>query len=178
MAARGQSQDSQSVAEAARRSREQKKATSKSAPVVTDDTIKPAAPTAPAASPDTNVPAGNSTPAPAPATDATPPAAPEDAQKKTKDAAELATLKLQLAEAQKGLDLLQRESALQQDTFYSNPAHDRDTAGKAKLDAMKQVILDKQQEVDALKARLAALQESLGGAAPATPSTPPPSPQS
>src|SRR5580700_5208650 len=57
-----QSQDppGQSVAEAARRAREQKKAAAKQpAPVITDDTLKPAAPAAQAA----NAPA----PAPAPA---------------------------------------------------------------------------------------------------------------
>ncbi len=76
-------------------------------------------------------------------------------------------MKQQLAEAQKVLDLLQRELALQQDAFYTNPDHDRDTSGKAKLDDLKQQVLGKQQSVDDLKAKLAAFVESLGIAAPA-----------
>src|SRR5271157_1891787 len=46
-------QDSQdtSVAEAARRSREQKKATAKPAPIITDDTLSPAPATSPATPP-------------------------------------------------------------------------------------------------------------------------------
>jgi hypothetical protein len=86
-------------------------------------------------------------------------------------------LKRQLADAQKALDLLQRGLALQQDTFYSNPAHDSDPAGKAKLDDMKQQIAAKQQEVEDLKSRAAALQESLGNTAPAAPTPPTALPQ-
>jgi hypothetical protein len=194
--ARAQSQDSQSqsVADAARRAREQKKAAAKPTPVVTDDTLKrapaaaapapssdaasapaPEAPSAPQNPPDSpnppsadNAPAGSSAPA----------ATPEDAKQKAKDSTELAALKQQLAEAEKGLDLLQREFALQQDTYNSNPGRDKDTAGKSNLDEMKQLILDKQQEVEALKTRVAALQDSLGNSAPPPPPTPPPTPQS
>lgn len=175
LTARGQAQDSQSqsVADAARRAREQKKSAAKPITVVTDDTLKPAAP----AAQDANAPAAISSPS-ATGGSAAPAATPEDAEHAAKSSAELAALKQKIAEAQKGLDLLQREFALQQDTFYSNPVHDRDTSGKAKLDDMKQQILDKQQEVDALKTRLAALQESAGSPAPAVPTPPPPSPQS
>jgi len=79
-------------------------------------------------------------------------------------------MKLQLAEAQKALDLLQRDLALQQDTYISNPDHARDIAGKAKLDAMLQQIAGSQQTVDALKAQLAALLAST----PSGSTTPPP----
>lgn len=161
----GQSQDSQSesVAEAARRAREQKKdkAAVKPAQVVTEDTLKPALPSAQAAENSSNTPAGQPVPA----------STPEDEQQRAKSSAELDGLKRQVAEAQKALDLVKREFALQQDTFYSNPDHDRDTAGKAKLDDMKQQIEDKQQEVDGLKARLAELQESPAAAPP--PAAPP-----
>jgi hypothetical protein len=58
---------------------------------------------------------------------------------------------------------------LQQDTYFSNPDYVHDTAGKAKLDAIKQQVTDKQQIVDRLKGRLAELQPS--SAAPAA--TPP-----
>lgn len=187
---RPQSQDSQtqSVAEAARRAREQKKsAAAKPAPVITDDILKPSAPAAQA--PNTPAPAPSSeatsvaAPAPAaqPAADSsgapdatiTPAGQPAaDADQKAKDSAEVAAMKQQLAEAQKALDLLQRDLALQQDTYISNPDHAHDTAGKAKLDAMLQQIAGNQQTVDALKAQLAALLASASSKAPA-PAAPP-----
>lgn len=198
LTALGQSQDSQtqSVAEAARRAREQKKAAAKQpAPVITDDTLKPAAsapaqpssmpaptqspdaaptpPPAPAAQP---APDSSSAPdasaAPAPAEPPAPAANAADSDQKPKDSAELAALKQQVADAQKGLELLQRELALQQDTYISNPDHARDTAGKAKLDAMLAQMTDKQQALDALKTQLAALQQSVGSTAPAPPPQP------
>ena len=196
LATLAQSQDSptQSVAEAARRAREQKKAAAKQpAPVITDDTLKPAAaaqaanasapaqspeaasaPPAPAAqpaadssgTPDTNA-------APAPAGPPAPAANAGDTDQKAKDSAELAALKQQVADAQKGLELLQRELALQQDTYLSNPDHSHDLAGKAKLDAMLAQITDKQQAVEALKTQLAALLASSGTTAPPAPTAPP-----
>ncbi len=192
LTALGQSQDTQSesVADAARRAREKKKAAEKQpAPVITDDTLKPSAP----ASPEANVPtpATSSEAAPAPASGAQPTADPSgaanaeaapgapasEADQKTQASGELASSKQQVADAQKGLELLQRDLSLQQDTYISNPDHAHDTAGKAKLDAMQQQVTEKQQEVDALKTRLAALQESLkttAPPAPAAPTTPPP----
>jgi hypothetical protein len=158
-----QSQDSpaQSVADAARRAREQKKTAAKQpAPVITDDTLKPAPTQSPEAAP---APAGQ----PAPAANA------GDTDQKAKDSAELATLKQQIADAQKDLDLLQRELGLQQDTYFSNPGHSHDLAGKAKLDAMLEQITGKQQAVDALKRQLAALPGSSGSAAPPAPTAPP-----
>lgn len=193
-----QSQDSPtpSVAEAARRAREQKKAAAKQpAPVITDDTLKPTAPApqaanapAPAPSPaaaPANPPApaaqtaADSSGAPdasaaaAPAGQPAPAANPGDADQKAKDSAELAALKLQVAEAQKDLELLQRELALQQDTYISNPDHSHDLAGKAKLEAMLEQITDKRQAVDALKTQLAALIASSGTTAPPPPTAPP-----
>ena len=196
LAALAQSQDppAQSVAEAARRAREQKKAAAKQpAPVITDDTLKRAAPAAQAAPASTQSPDAAPAPPPAPAAQpaadsssapdasaAPAPAGPPapaanagDTDQKAKDSAELAALKQQVAEAQKGLELLQRELALQQDTYISNPDHSHDIAGKAKLGAMLLQITDKQQAVDALKSQLAALQQSVGSTAPAPPTAPP-----
>jgi hypothetical protein len=70
-------------------------------------------------------------------------------------AKELAALKEQIKQAESDLDLAKREQALQQDSYFSNPDYVHDTAGKAKLDAIKQQITDKQMELDRLKARLA-----------------------
>jgi uncharacterized coiled-coil protein SlyX len=183
-----QGSQTESVADAARRAREQKKAAAKQpSPVITNDTLKPAAPAAqeanapsPAQSPDAAPqPAADSSNAPSSNNAAAPAAAPanaDDAAQAAKGSAELTTLKQQIADEQKGLDLLQRELALEQDNVYSKTNYASDTAGKAKLDAMLAQITDKQQSVDALKARLAALLGSLGTSAPAAPATPPAAP--
>jgi hypothetical protein len=193
-----QSQDppAPSVADAARRAREQKKAAAKQpAPVITDDTLKPATPApqaanAPAPAPAQSSEAGPAKPpaaqpaagssgapeasaAPASAGPPAPAADAADTDQKTKDSAELAALQQQVADAQKGLELLQRELALQQDTYFSNPDHSHDLAGKTKLDATLEQITDKQQAVDALKSQLAALQASSGTTAPPAPTAPP-----
>jgi uncharacterized coiled-coil protein SlyX len=96
-----------------------------------------------------------------------------DGDQKPKDSAEVAAQKQQLADAQKELDLLQRELALEQDNVYSKPNSASDTAGKAKLDDLTQLIAGKQQSVEALKARLEALLGSAAAPAPAKPPTPP-----
>lgn len=182
LATRAQSQDSQpqSVADAARRAREQKKAAAKQpAPVITDDTLKPSAPAAQAASAPAAQAAADSTSAPdvgaakAPAGQSAPASPAEDADQKAKASAELTALKKQLAEAQKNLELVQRELGLEQDNVYSKPNYASDTAGKAKLDDLRQQITDKQQSVEALKTRLAALLDSMGSAAPPAPAAPP-----
>jgi hypothetical protein len=178
-----QSQDSQSVAEAARRARAQKKNTEKPPKVITDETLDvkkgdvqnataeqpkiPGAPETqaqPAAGP-ANAQGG----APADASAAQPPKnASEDARAALK---ERVALKEKIKEAQTDLDLQQREYQLDQESYYSTPDYAKNTSGKEKLDAMKQQISDKQQELDQLKARLAALP-----VAPETPATTPPKP--
>ena len=166
-AAFAQSQDSQSVAEASRRARAQKKNSEKPAKVITDETLNvkkgdvqsataeqprmpgspetPAQPaTAAATATATNAPAASSSPAP-------------DA-KDQKDSKEVADLKIKIKQAQGDLDLLQREQSLENDKYYSKTDYAHDTAGKAKLDDLKQQVTDKQQELERLKARLAELQ--------------------
>ena len=187
-----QDSQNQSVADAARRARDKKKAAEKQpAPVITDDTLKRSAPAAQPANEPAPAPTSEAAPAAAPVPAAQPPAdssgapdasaapvppeqpAPAEAGKKANDSAELAALKQQLADAQKDLELLQRELSLQQDTYISNPDHSHDIAGKAKLDAMLQQITGKQQALDALKAQLATLQSSASSAPPAAPANPP-----
>ena len=167
-----QSQDSQSVAEAARRAREKKKASEKPAKVITNDTLNvnkgdvqsaaaeqlrmpgtPATPTQPAAG----------------AADSSAAQSTEKASKEKKIAKELAALKEQIKQAESDLDLAQREQALEQDTYFSNPDYVHDTAGKAKLEALKQQIIDKKQELDKLKAHLVELQASQGSSATTPP---------
>lgn len=162
-----QSQDSQSVAEAARRAREKKKAQTKPTKVITDETLEvkkedvqsavaeeprmPGAPS-PNAQPESAVPGAN-----AAASSTTSKDSEEEKLKK-----ELAAVKEQLKQAMGDLDLLQREYRLDQDSFYSNPSYASDTAGKQKLDDEKQRIGDKREEVERLRAKLADLQQTLG----------------
>jgi hypothetical protein len=162
-----QSQDSQSVAEAARKARAKKKNSEKPAKVITDDTLdvkkgdiqsaaaeepripgSPEPSAQPAAEGSTNVPAQGTTRA---------------ALK------ERVALKEKIKDVQSDLDLLQREYQLDQDAYYSKVDYAKDTAGKDKLDAEKQQISDKQQELEKLKSQLAALPESQETPAAAPP---------
>lgn len=170
-----QSQDSQSVAEAARRARAQKKNTEKPPKVITDDTLvvkkddvqsataeqpkiagSPETPTQPAA--------GAATAQGAASGEAS--ANPQGSKNVSEEEKSRGLLKQRVAlkekikDAQSDLDLLQREYQLDQDSYLSNPDHANDTTGKEKLDAMKQQIANKQQELERLKADLAALPPS------------------
>jgi uncharacterized coiled-coil protein SlyX len=89
--------------------------------------------------------------------------------------AEIAKLKPLVAEAEKDLDLARRQLTLDQDTHFANPEYARDLAGKAKLDAQKQQIDDKQQEFDKLKTRLATLESHRKPAG--AQAAPPPQPE-
>ena len=174
------SQDSPSVAEAARRAREQKKTQAKPAKVITEDDVKPAVQSNTAAPASPDVSAVPSAPAPAASTavstdntaaPSTPSASssPASDAKDQKDSREVTELKALLKQAQSDLDLLLREQTLDQDTFYSNSDYAHDTAGKAKLDAEKLQASDKQQELERLKARLAAMLPPSTAAAPVPP---------
>ena len=81
------------------------------------------------------------------------------------------TLKEKIKEAKSDLDLLQREYQLDQDSFYSSPDYAKDTSGKEKLDALKQKISDKQQDLDRLKEELAALPPSQESSTSTPPKT-------
>jgi len=159
-----QSQDSQSVAEAARRAREKKKDAAKPAKVITDETLdvkKGDVQSAVAEEPkiagasEANQPQSNAGAAPS-STQA------KDEKMDEKVKKEIAAVKEQLKEALGDLDLLQRENRLDQDTYYSQPNYASDTAGKQKLADEQQQISDKRQEIERLKAKLADLQRSLG----------------
>jgi hypothetical protein len=150
-----QSQDTQSVAEAARRARAQKKNSEKSAKVITDDNLNVKKGDVQSAAaeqlriPGTpETPAGGAANAPAQSSKTS---SEDDARK------ERVALKEKIKDALSDLDLLQREYQLDQDSFYSSPDYAKNTAGKQKLDGIKQQISDKQQEIEQLKAKLAAL---------------------
>jgi hypothetical protein len=170
-----QSQDSQSVAEAARKARAKKKNSEKPAKVITDDTLdvkKGDVQSAVAEEP--RIPGSQETPAqPGAENSANAPAqGPRNASGDEKVRATLkerVALKEKIKDAQSDLDLLQREYQLDQDSYYSKVDYAKDTAGKDKLDAEKQQISDKQQEIEKLKAQLAALPESTEPPAAAPP---------
>jgi uncharacterized coiled-coil protein SlyX len=180
--AQSQDEQSSSVADAARRAREQKKKSDKPARVINDDNLKPApGPTKPpdlqtakATEPGVSAEAAAPLAAPPEAAPAAPPAkaAPPEKKESSSNSAEAASMKAQLEELQKEMDLLQREVPLERDNFYSKPDYTHDTAGKAKLDALMQQVTDKQQDVEALKTRLATLLEQLAKEQPASAENP------
>jgi|SRR2546426_25153 len=174
-AAFAQSQDTQSVAEAARRARAHKKNTEKPPKVITEETLdvkKGDVQSATAeqlripGSPETQAPAAGAANAQGGASgDAQGPKNPSEDEKGRAALKERVALKEKVKDAQSDLDLLQREYQLDQDSFYSSPDYAKNTSGKEKLDGMKQQISNKQQELNQLKARLAALPAPQEGAA-------------
>ncbi|HET8925982.1 MAG TPA: hypothetical protein VFN26_23560 [Candidatus Acidoferrum sp.] len=171
-AATAQSQDTQSVAEAARRAREQKKSQAKTAKVITDETLDVKKGDVQSAVAEVPRMPGSPDPQAQPANAA---AAGSAAASGAKDKAALekvlAELKAKIKETMSDIDLLQREQALDQDTYFSNPDYVHDTAGKANLDSLKQQLSDKRQNLENLKARLSKLQAELDSSviAPAKP---------
>jgi len=163
--ASSQSQDSQSVAEAARRSREKKKDSAKPAKVITDETLDVKKGDVQSAVAEEPKIAGAPDAAKQSATGAANPATSDPKTQAAKDEKlkkEIAAVKEQLKDALGDLDLLQRENRLDQDTYYSEPNFASDTAGKQKLDDEQQKISAKRQEIDRWKAKVADLQRSLG----------------
>ena len=160
-------QDEPSVADAARRARQQKQASAKPSAVVTNDTLRPAP---------TPAPAPSALPADAPATsteDSTEAAESPERKAETDDEAEqkkrdVAKLKEEIAQKQQQLKFLNSDLALKQDTFYGNPDHQHDADGKTKLDSVKSDIKQAEDELAALQAKLA----GLGPASEAEPAPP------
>jgi hypothetical protein len=157
--ARAQDPQSESVADAARRAREEKKSSpktsTKSSKVITDDDVVKT----PKPSDGINVgaPAKLETQPPSDASVAAVEKADQTAASggvKKDDDPEIAQAKEQVAKVSKELDLAKRELALDQDTFYSNTDYAHDKAGQTKLADEQQQINVKQQELDGLKAHL------------------------
>jgi flagellar motility protein MotE (MotC chaperone) len=154
----------QSIADVARKSREAAKNATKPSKVITDDdldkeNIKPGAQGLTVDAPaqlETQPPSAGAV-AEAEITPSTPPDPATVAA--ASDDPEIKRLKESIADAEKDTDLSRRDMALEQDTYFSNPDYVHDTAGKAKLAALQQQINDKQQDIDRLKTRLAALEE-------------------
>lgn len=171
-------QDAPSVAEAARRAREQKQAASKPSQVVTDDTLTPAPANQPgeAKAPGAQAQPESSAQAESPSSAAeNPPASSTQDLEQIKKQVE--SLKQEIADKQRVIADLQREIALEQDIVYRNPDYQHDTAGKQKLDSLQSDFKQNQDALAALKAKLADLAgaEEPKESAPAAP--PPPSSQ-
>jgi len=177
--ARAQSQSgSTSVAEAARRTREQKKNAAKPTrtltnddlPAATEEAAKPGAVrTAPSGAADQQAKPDTEMTAPEKADVAKESAAQGDngAKKKAEIQVALKRATAELAHRQRELDVLQRKAALDSDSFYSQTDYARDSEGKAKLDADTQLVNEKKSQVDGLKNKVAALQAEVGeGAEP------------
>jgi len=172
--------DNTSVADAARRSREQKKNAAKPVRTLTNDDLPaapPAAVSAPAADAATSGGANPEAGAAAPAKEASPPEPPgqteDSSSKRARIEAALTQAKAELARAQSELDILERKAVLDSDAFYAKTDYARDTEGKARLDAGAQQVNDKKSHVDDIKVKVGALQAELGEAAePDKPSQP------
>lgn len=70
---------------------------------------------------------------------------------------EAARIQSAIDDAEQELNLLQREFALDQDTYYSNPDYAEDAEGTAQLDAEQQQIEYLQSEIERLRQNLAVL---------------------
>jgi len=157
---------SPSVAEATRRAREQKKAATKPVRILTDDDLPKAA------TPEASRPAVPPAAEPAkPEEEAKPPATDgaqneaakqQEARKKAELRAALKQAKADLAQAEGELDVLQRKTTLDSDAYYSKTDYARDTAGKTRLEDDQRQVNDKKNEVQALKAKIAALEAAIG----------------
>jgi hypothetical protein len=165
----GQSDDS--VADAARRAREQKK-NAKPVRMLTNDDL-PAAP----------VPAAEGQAATAPgeqmadqagkdqskagakaekaAADTNEAGKEKRAEKKARIEATLKQAKADLAQSDGELHVLQRKEALDSDSYYSKTDYREDTAGKATLDQDAQDISDKKNQVETIKSKIADLTAEL-----------------
>jgi hypothetical protein len=179
-----QTQQDQSVADAARRSREQKKNARKQSRVISNEDLdteyfKPGQEGlylgAPAKLKTETLSASGTVTAEAAdqaATSANKEPRPKDvdSEEAVAEDAEIAKLKKEIAEAEEDLKWQQRELALNQDTVYSNPNYTDFQTGKAKLDSEQQQINERQQEIEGLKARLAELEERQGRRKQAAPS--------
>lgn len=152
--------DAPSVAEAARRARQQKQDAAKPAHVIDNDSLPPS-PT-PANSSNSSSPASDSNSATTPENSAASDSAAPSASDQEQTKKEMDDVKQQIAEKKSRIDFQQRELALAQDTYYSNPNHDDDKAGKDKLDSMRA-------DLEQAKADLADLQSKLDKLAASSP---------
>lgn len=175
VAAAQQPKEEPSLAEAARRTREQKARQPKAKRAWTNDTLPSAgAVSTVGEAPPTPSTSNNEEAAPSTEAATREAGAPdEQAEKAEKERgaaeADLSQVQEQLASAQSALELLSRDFDLMRQQFYSNPGYSSDSAGKARLDALESQVNAKRQEIEALKQKLSKLGDkvkTLGASAP------------
>ena len=169
--AQSQSETPQSVAEIARKARAEREARKKSPKPVKElteeDLARKESPVA-GGEPATSEAATEQAVAPEqPAVEAEAPAT--AAKRVAGQEAELRELKAQLITTQKEAEIQERDLALQKEQFYSQADFAHDSEGKARLDAAQNQMSDKQQEIERLKTRIAALQELVDRAKKSSP---------
>lgn len=163
-AAAQQSGQEQSVADAARRVRQQKAQEPKAVRVYTNDNL-PGAPgavsavrTSGPASTGAAAPSGTAEAAREPAA-----ASKEEDQERSEVEDKIAKTKERLATQKKDLELLSRDHDLERQQFFSNPGYSTDSAGRARFDALGNQVNAKRQEVQETEQELGALEEKLKG---------------
>jgi hypothetical protein len=161
-------QQADSLAEAARRSREQKKEQTKPAKVWDNDTMptKPGGvnvvgPSSPSSDASGNPPAANVQVAGAAAEAGATKSGSKSASDVKALQASLAAAKDQLQALKADLDILQRKYNLDSQMYYGKPNYAADTDGAAKLADEKSLIDAKQLEVDAAQKKVSQLEEEL-----------------
>jgi hypothetical protein len=160
-----------SVADAARRAREQKSSAAKPAKIITDDTLAPGGTTNTTGGVSTVGTSSNAT-GDASASGAPQAAAPTgndsanasgvtNRQEAEKEAAkdpeknpQVIALKEELAKLQEEVDLEKRDLSLESDSYYSKPDYVHDKDGKTKLDGLADGVKVKQEDLEKLKAKL------------------------
>jgi len=150
----------ESIGDAARRAREQKKEEPKPTKVWTNDDIPKTGESISIIGPPSEAAPTESSEAPK--TEKKPEAvAPEE---KADLQAKLDEAKAHLASLKTDLDIVQRKYVLDEQTYLSNPNHDRDTAGAQALGEEKQQIADKQQQIADAQKKVDDLQAQLARA--------------
>lgn len=186
-----QTQPGQSVADAARQSREQKKNAAKQSRVISNEDLDleyfkqgqqgyyfgaPPWPTTEENNANAVAATDVANPATTPAdNEARHKGTDKDSQQAASEDAEITNLKEKIKEIEEKLKWQEREFALDQDTVYSNPNYTDLQTGKASLVSEQQAINVRQQEIEGLKASLAELEDRRKQTAPPA-GTPPPSP--
>ncbi len=155
-----------SVAEAARRAREQKKDAPKARTIWTNDNL-PESPRGAVSVVGSTRPAGAAE-APAGEPQATAKAS-EREQERSKATAELKAAREELEQAQRRLDVTRRELQLQRQQFFSSPQYQTDDAGRARLNQLEAQeqeqaasVAEIEQRISALADRLRELEAELG----------------
>jgi len=164
-------QDAPSVAEAAKRARQQKQESAKPPKVITNDTIPrtPVPDSASAPATPTNDGAATRAPGSVPAESATKQSAAESAEDEQKKKAKIESLEKQIRELQHDIDTQKHEITLDENTYYSNPNRPRDTSEKDRIDREKADLDRMLADMEDLIAQL----DALGVVVPPKPPKPP-----